>query len=79
MRWKRSKPPTHGQERVIKKFLLIPSSLGSSQYRWCEFAYILQVWMPEYWEGTGSWDSIRWATKEEYDKYQAIDQYDWTN
>lgn len=43
MRWKKKEKyvPRDGEERVIHKFLLLPECIDY-EYRWLEFAYILQ-------------------------------------
>ena len=54
----------HGEERVIRKFLFFPKSLGE-EMRWMEFALIKQVFIYECAVLTRSsiwyWDDVKWA------------------
>lgn len=71
MRWKK-KPvntktyPKEGDERVISGFLFFPECLNG-EYRWLEFAQVLQVWAEDYCNHPYpiyKWCAVSWVEKE---------------
>lgn len=42
----RFKKVQHGDERIIRRFALLPVEVGN-EYRWLEFIYYRQVYLPK--------------------------------
>ena len=61
MRWKIKPDPKMGDERIIKRFLILPR-IVKGECRWLESAQILQIMYPL--EGEGSrlvWEDSMWV------------------
>jgi len=82
MKWKPNKitAPKLDDERVIRKFLIIPRHLDG-EWRWMEFANIKQKFekvrtgMPDCKEGfvwTVGWQNIHWEDSEESDRDEEV-------
>jgi len=68
MRWMTKPEPNYGEIKIVKRFLFIPRSFKTGDWRWLEIAYVKK----QYECKVGLfflWESINWATKEEYEKY----------
>lgn len=70
MRWKSELTPRHGEERVIKCFLLFPTEIDN-EWRWWETAYIKQEFI-FLWGGDTMWRNLAWSTQEDYIRYEAF-------
>lgn len=66
----RTLAPRKGETKIVKRFLLVPRSLGEGQTRWLETAYIkekIQAWSNSLHEPLSYfWEEISFTTKEEY-------------
>lgn len=59
MRWIEKKKFNHGDKRVIKKFLWLPTKpMFSRESRWLEYAYIEQEWLEGF--RVKFWSDMRW-------------------
>lgn len=74
MRWQK-KPikiktrPDVGSERVVSRFLFFPLCLNG-EYRWLEFAQVLQVWAEDYYNHPYpifKWCAVSWVEREAHD------------
>ena len=58
MKWKYESSPVHGQERIVRRFLLWPKYIGG-QARWLETAEWLQEFDSHY--PDRGWHDLDWV------------------
>ncbi len=68
MKWKRKPKIKHGDERILKYFLIIPKIINRD-VRWLEFGYIHQTYHYSYALSRGWWTKETWVSKEIWEEW----------